>query len=647
MALVYRAHDLMLDREVAIKVLPPGMAFGSGMVERFTREAKTSAKLNHPNIIPIYRIGELKGTVYFVMKYVSGKGLDELLSEKGRLDIDIVSLVLKQIGDALSYAHRANVIHRDIKPSNIMIDGEGWALVMDFGIAKAGGSSTLTATGAAIGTPHYMSPEQCTGKDVTALSDQYSLAIMTYQMVSGVLPFDGDSLPEILSQHFFEKPEPLENLVPDCPAGVIAAINKGLSKKPEDRFDNLDDFISSVRKGSHADPDTVRRRLAEIVRQSGIPPAEDPPQSPVPLGKAGPGEPTTPMPVGDKTRPSAPTTPMPAQQGPEPPVAASQAPTTPMPAQKATVPLTDDPGVLTTPMPQSPTLEDHEAAAAPTIAVPGHPAAQSTPAPKPVAARKSKTGLLVGIAGMGALAIATWFWMNRGGEEATAPQPVETVASAPVEPADQGPTDPVVPAESAVAELTPVPAEQPPAEEAPPPAAPPANGSLRVTGVPSGARVRANGRVLLSQGYTALPPTTYTIVITADGYETHRMRGVQIRSGERRDIDVGADMRLTLGPVAAAPPPLTVDPNAHPSCNREPRIPAGSLEATVALRVLNCVPGLAIRIDARPNNDGLFQLKSGGRVRLILTARGYVTGRIDTIISAGTILVVSGALDLR
>ena len=160
MATVYLAHDIALDRKIAIKVMSPVLLSGEGMAERFKREARTAGQLSHPHIIPIYAVRESGALLYFVMKFVEGRPLDSIIREIGPLPIPMVQTILQQVGSALGYAHRRGVIHRDIKPANIMIDADGWAVVTDFGIAKVSEPQGLTMTGATIGTPSYMSPEQ-------------------------------------------------------------------------------------------------------------------------------------------------------------------------------------------------------------------------------------------------------------------------------------------------------------------------------------------------------------------------------------------------------------------------------------------------------------------------------------------------------
>src|SRR5207247_5475005 len=189
MASVYLAHDLALDRKVAIKVLAPALLLmGEGMVERFKREARTAAALSHPHIIPIYAVKEDEHVLYFVMKHVPGRALDAVIHDVGPLPIVMVQTILAHVADALGYAHRHGVIHRDIKSANIMLDEDGWA-VMDFGIAKVVQAEGLTMTGVTVGTPTYMSPEQCATRDVTGASDQYSLGVVAYEMLTGRLPF--------------------------------------------------------------------------------------------------------------------------------------------------------------------------------------------------------------------------------------------------------------------------------------------------------------------------------------------------------------------------------------------------------------------------------------------------------------------------
>jgi len=291
MGAVFLAHEIALDRKVAIKVLPPELTYGTGIIERFKREARTAAKLNHPNIIPIFRVAEAGNLLFFVMKFVEGRGLDGIIDETGKLPIPMIHAVLTQVGGALGYAHRRGVIHRDVKPANIMIDEEGWAVVTDFGIAKATSAQGITATGAAIGTPYYMSPEQCSGKGVTGLSDQYSLGVVAHQMLTGSVPFTGDSIMEIMKQHFMDEPPDLATLRPDCPPQLLQAVRRAMSKDAGGRFPSLEDFVQALGQTPDAHDGAVRTQMIEMAKSGSSPVLRMPatPLSPVPLGRPRPG----------------------------------------------------------------------------------------------------------------------------------------------------------------------------------------------------------------------------------------------------------------------------------------------------------------------------------------------------------------------
>jgi serine/threonine-protein kinase len=235
MAVVYLATETHLRRKVAIKVLPPELTFGHG-VDRFKREAQTAAALDHPHIIPVYRIASGKKLFWYAMKFLEGRSLEDLIKEKKHLSLDETIHILAQVAEALDYAHEHSVIHRDVKPANVMLDSHNRVIVTDFGIAKALTEQTLTASGSVVGTPYYMSPEQGVGKGVSARSDQYSLAVMAYRMLSGQVPFEGDSAIDILHKHVMEPPPMLYEVAPYVPVHVCRAIHQGLEKKQEDRF---------------------------------------------------------------------------------------------------------------------------------------------------------------------------------------------------------------------------------------------------------------------------------------------------------------------------------------------------------------------------------------------------------------------------
>ena len=239
MAVVYRATDLRLNRRVAIKVLPPELAFNADVRERFLREAQTAAQLSHPSIVPIYTVDEREGIVYFVMALVDGESLAERLVREPRLPISEARRLLSGVADALAYAHSQGVVHRDVKPDNIMLQrATGRPLVTDFGIARAAqGDTRLTVTGVAIGTPAYMSPEQAIGeRDLDGRSDIYSLGVIGYQLLAGETPFKASNTPAMLVKHVSETPRPLAMLRPDVPSGLAHAIGRALAKKPDERW---------------------------------------------------------------------------------------------------------------------------------------------------------------------------------------------------------------------------------------------------------------------------------------------------------------------------------------------------------------------------------------------------------------------------
>lgn len=267
MATVYLAHEIALDRKVAIKVMSPALVQGDGMIERFKREARTAASLSHPNIIPVYAVRETDRLLYFVMKFVQGRPLDSIIKEVGPLPIPMVKAILAQAGSAFGYAHRRGIVHRDIKPANIMIDDEGWAVVTDFGIAKVSEREGLTMTGMTVGTPTYMSPEQCMAQDVTGASDQYSLGVVGYEMITGRPPFTGGSMMTIMYGHFNEVPPAIPPLRPDCPPDLQAAIMRMLEKDPTKRWPSVDDSIVAVGAQTLSHDDPTRTQLVSLAKE--------------------------------------------------------------------------------------------------------------------------------------------------------------------------------------------------------------------------------------------------------------------------------------------------------------------------------------------------------------------------------------------
>jgi serine/threonine-protein kinase len=244
MAIVFRAREKQLDREVALKVLPFSLAFDREFVERFQREARTSAQLEHPNIIPIYRVGRSGRTIYFVMKYLRGKPLSSVLTARGALPPSEIRDILCAVCRALAYAHRKGVVHRDIKPDNIMFDEHGHTVVTDFGIAKAASGGRLTGTGMAIGTPHFMSPEQARAQPIDGRSDLYSLGVVAYVCLTGGVPFDGEDSFSIGYKHIMDPvPEP-ELRTPDQ-RELFAIVRKLMAKAAEERFQSAEEVLQA------------------------------------------------------------------------------------------------------------------------------------------------------------------------------------------------------------------------------------------------------------------------------------------------------------------------------------------------------------------------------------------------------------------
>jgi len=250
MATVYLARDLKHGRPVAVKVLRPEIGVLLGR-DRFEREIRRTASLNHPGIIPVHDSGEAAGYLYYVMPVVEGESLKERLVREGRLSLSEVGRLVDEVAGALDYAHQRGVVHRDIKPANILLSG-GHAIVTDFGIALATSEideSRLTETGGSVGTPAYMSPEQAAGhRDLDPRSDQYSLACMVYEMLGGDPPFTGSAPQAVIARQITDLPPSLSTIRPDLPAGVEQALRRALSKVPGDRFASVGEFATWLRE---------------------------------------------------------------------------------------------------------------------------------------------------------------------------------------------------------------------------------------------------------------------------------------------------------------------------------------------------------------------------------------------------------------
>jgi serine/threonine protein kinase len=257
MAMVYRARDRHLEREVAIKVLPFSLAFDSEFVERFQREARTAAQLEHPNIIPIYRVGRSGRVIYFVMKFLRGGSLSTVLNERRKLMPPEIRRLLIEAGSALGYAAQRGIVHRDIKPDNIMFDEFGQCVLTDFGIAKAASGQRLTGTGMSIGTPHYMSPEQARAQSIDGRSDIYSLGVVAYQSLAGTVPYDGEDSFSIGYKHITE-PIPTLQLITADERRLFEVIKRMLMKDPADRFQSCEELVASLQGQPIAAAGSVR-----------------------------------------------------------------------------------------------------------------------------------------------------------------------------------------------------------------------------------------------------------------------------------------------------------------------------------------------------------------------------------------------------
>ena len=243
MGIVFLARDLSLQREVAIKVLLADAFTTKSEITRFKLEAQTVAALNHPNIVPIYAVREHEDLLLYIMQYVDGETLEQMVA-KGPLPFDQVTGIIAMVSDALDHAHEKDIVHRDVKPANIILDRRGRAYVMDFGIAQLPDQRGLTVAGSLVGTPNYASPEQCRGERAGPLSDQYSLGVVAYEMIAGRPMFSADTITGIIQHHLQTDPAPLSDLRPDCPVKLAHAVQRMVEKIPEARWPHLSDAVT-------------------------------------------------------------------------------------------------------------------------------------------------------------------------------------------------------------------------------------------------------------------------------------------------------------------------------------------------------------------------------------------------------------------
>ena len=299
MGVVYLAHDVKLDREVAIKVLPPLLAGTAEVRERFLREARTAARLSHPNIVAIHRADEIDSRVFFVMGYIAGESLADRLRRTGPLAPREAVPIVREIALALAYAHERGLVHRDIKPENILLEASsGRAMVTDFGIARVAEAAPLTMTGQVLGSVHYMSPEQVSGDRLDGRSDLYSLGVVGFQALSGRLPFDNESASAVIVAHVTKVAPALRSVAPDVPEALASVIDACLAKDPDARYATgtalaraLDEAWDKGRSGVFTPPllsetqaNAVWERAADLQAATSSNPA--PPVSALPAARA-------------------------------------------------------------------------------------------------------------------------------------------------------------------------------------------------------------------------------------------------------------------------------------------------------------------------------------------------------------------------
>jgi len=247
MGVVYLAHHLALNKNVAVKILPPSFATEEERVKRFVREARSAAQLEHSNIIQIYNIAKHEDFYFIVMQYADGESLAHAIKREGKINVLEALDIVKDVASALSVAHRKSIVHRDIKPENIMINSNGEVKLMDFGLARVlDVASNLSRTGDILGTPYYLSPEQAQGHKVDGRADIYSLGVTFYYMLSGKKPFEGDTTLSIILKHINEKPPIIRQTAPEIPECISNVINKMLEKDPGKRYQSADELIDDI-----------------------------------------------------------------------------------------------------------------------------------------------------------------------------------------------------------------------------------------------------------------------------------------------------------------------------------------------------------------------------------------------------------------
>jgi serine/threonine-protein kinase len=273
MADVYLAEDQELGRRVAIKILNGRHANDDQFIERFRREAKNAAALNHPNIVSIYDRGEAEDTYYIAMEFLDGRTLKELIVSRGAAPINVAIEYARQILSALRFAHRHGIVHRDIKPHNVLVDAEGRVKVTDFGIARAG-TSQMTETGSIVGTAQYLSPEQARGGEVDPRSDLYSLGVVLYELLTGKTPFDGETPVEIAMKHLSNAPKPPSKLRPEIPPALDKVVLRALAKNPDERYQSPDEMEADLERVARGAPVSAATAATQVIPAAPAVPAD-------------------------------------------------------------------------------------------------------------------------------------------------------------------------------------------------------------------------------------------------------------------------------------------------------------------------------------------------------------------------------------
>ena len=291
MAVVFKASEVALTRPIALKILRPDLGISVAAGERFKREAQMVASLDHPNIIPVYRVGQLGGIYHIAMKFVEGRSLDAILDAQGALPVPVALAVLRAATRGIAFAHDRDIVHRDVKGANILVDTDGRVMVSDFGVALRATDVTLTAAGTVIGTPAFMSPEQCAGRRAGPQSDQYSLGVVAFQMLAGAAPFASDTLAGMMQHHFFTPPPDIRAARDDIPQGLLEVIERTLTKDPTRRFNSTREMLGAVEaipfpEAARLESERLLRALARgqatpRIHTGALPPLPDAPTLPV------------------------------------------------------------------------------------------------------------------------------------------------------------------------------------------------------------------------------------------------------------------------------------------------------------------------------------------------------------------------------